>query len=416
MKTKIRVLFLQSGTGGESIENVHSMIVRQFNSDNVESHVACDMYIPGEQTPTNTYKMFEAIPDLHIRPTNFGRPIPLVSLSQNKAKIVTAKNILYTALALLRTNAGLVRYIKRHRIEIVHAGRYRDVICGVLLAKLTGVKCVAHLHQPPGKWEPSVYHWALRRADAIVAVSRFTAQFAIDVAGCKSERLYVAHNGVDSDQWDPDTDGSVVRREFGIAPDVWLFAIISRVEPEKGHGLVLEALHTLKNQLPDFRLLVVGKDRYYLELYGHSYLDVLNERVEALGLKRQVIFAGQRSDVQAILAACDIYTMPSSQEPCAVVFPEAMAMKKAIIALDDGGTCEVVEHGKSGLLSPPQDIEQLAENILSLVNDPARCKQMGEWGRKRVDDYFNTRRLAGDVEHVYRSALGKAMEPEAGPL
>jgi glycosyltransferase involved in cell wall biosynthesis len=108
--------------------------------------------------------------------------------------------------------------------------------------------------------------------------------------------------------------------------------------------------------------------------------------------------------------------MPSSQEPCAVVFPEAMAMKKAIIALDDGGTCEVVEHGKSGLLSPPQDIEQLAENILSLVNDPARCKQMGEWGRKRVDDYFNTRRLAGDVEHVYRSALGKAMEPEAGPL
>jgi glycosyltransferase involved in cell wall biosynthesis len=86
-----------------------------------------------------------------------------------------------------------------------------------------------------------------------------------------------------------------------------------------------------------------------------------------------------------------------------------MAMKKAVIALDDGGTREVVEDGKSGLLSPPQDIEQLAENILTLVNNPARCKQMGEYGRKRVEDYSNSRRLADDVERVYRSVLGEAI-------
>jgi glycosyltransferase involved in cell wall biosynthesis len=89
-----------------------------------------------------------------------------------------------------------------------------------------------------------------------------------------------------------------------------------------------------------------------------------------------------------------------------------MAMSKAVIALNDGGTCEVVEDGKSGLLSPPQDIEQLAENILTLVNNPAERKQMGEYGRKRVEDYFNSRRLADDVERVYRFVLGEAMEPE----
>ena len=82
------------------------------------------------------------------------------------------------------------------------------------------------------------------------------------------------------------------------------------------------------------------------------------------------------------------------------------------MTLDEGGTREVVEDGKSGLLSPPQDTEQLAENILTLVDNPARCKQMGEYGRKRVEDYFNSRRLADDVERVYRSVLGEAMEPK----
>jgi glycosyltransferase involved in cell wall biosynthesis len=191
-----------------------------------------------------------------------------------------------------------------------------------------------------------------------------------------------------------------------------VFAIISRLDPSKGHELLLDALHRLKNELPDFKLLIVGKDRYYFELFRHSYLEVLNQRVEALGLSRQVIFTDQRPDVQAILAACDLYTMPSSEEPCAVVFAEAMAMKKAVIALDDGGTREVVEDGKSGLLSPPQDIEQLAKNIFTLVNNPVRCTQMGEYGRKRVEDYFNSRRLTDDVERVYRSVLGEAMEPK----
>jgi glycosyltransferase involved in cell wall biosynthesis len=89
-----------------------------------------------------------------------------------------------------------------------------------------------------------------------------------------------------------------------------------------------------------------------------------------------------------------------------VIFAEAMAMRKAIIALNDGGTAEVVEDGKSGLLSSPEDSEQLAENILALVNNPVRCKQMGESGRKRVEDYLNSRRLADDAQRAYRSVLG----------
>jgi len=68
-----------------------------------------------------------------------------------------------------------------------------------------------------------------------------------------------------------------------------------------------------------------------------------------------------------------------------------------------------VEHGKAGLLSPPEDSQQLAEHILTLVNDPAMRKQMGEYGRKRVEDYFNTQRMADDVERIYQLVLGKTV-------
>jgi len=196
--------------------------------------------------------------------------------------------------------------------------------------------------------------------------------------------------------------------------DIPVFAIIARAVPWKGHELLLQALSTIKEELPDFRLLVVGKDDPgSLPKGSRSYLAVLKEKAVELGIGQQVIFTGPRSDIQAILAASDLYTMPTLEEPCALAILEAMAMKKPVVALDSGGTREVVEDGQSGLLSAPGEREQLAENILSLVNDPVRRRRMGEYARQRIEEYFNPQRLANDVERVYRTVLGEAVEPQA---
>ncbi len=411
MKTKIRVLFLQSQLHGGAMEDVHSMLVRHFGSESLETHVACTTFANGEKTAT--YRMFEAIPDLHIRPTNFGPP----KVFQG-SQLDNVRNKLFTGLALSGSMAGLIGYIKRHRIDIIHtANNKREMFCGVLLARLTGVKCIVHLHLNCGTWMTPFSRWILQQAEGIIGVSQFTAQSAITAGGCRPERVYHALNGVDSNRWNCDADGSSVRREFGIAPDVPVFAIVARAVPWKGHELLLNALHEIKDELPDFKLLIVGKDDPgSLPKGSRSYLEVLKEKAAELGLGNRVIFTGPRSDVQAILAACDLYTMPTLEEPCALAILEAMAMKKPVVALDSGGTREVVEDGKSGLLSPPGDVEQLAENILTLVNNPARCKQMGEYGRKRVEEYFNPPRMANEVERVYRSVLGEVIELQVGPI
>jgi glycosyltransferase involved in cell wall biosynthesis len=80
-------------------------------------------------------------------------------------------------------------------------------------------------------------------------------------------------------------------------------------------------------------------------------------------------------------------------------------MKRLVVALNDGGTPEVVEHGKCGLLSPPGDIDLFAANLLRLLNDPALRAQFGEYGRSRVMKHFTPQRLASDFAALYARML-----------
>ena len=149
------------------------------------------------------------------------------------------------------------------------------------------------------------------------------------------------------------------------------------------------------------RLAVVGSD--YPD--GSGTTQMLEEHARELGVRENIVFTGQRSDIASLLAACDIFSLPSFEEPFGLVFAEAMAMKRPVVALTNGGTPEVVEHGKCGLLSPPGDIEALAANLLRLLDDPALRSQFGEYGRSRVEQHFTPTRMASDFAEIYAHML-----------
>jgi len=401
MKEKISVLFLQSSGQFLSPAMVHSLLMCHFNRERMEVHVAVTIGMEGEKSPSA--RVLETIPDMHLRPMNFGPTL------HGRSKTDIARSMISTGLPTITSMAGLVKYIKQHDIDIIHAAsRTRDALYGVLLAKLTGAKSIIHLHSPCEDWLGSCVFWAMEQADDIICVSQYVAQSAI-AKGYSPDKVHQVLNGVDASLWNYDAVGSAVRREFGVAPDMPLLAIIARVVTYKGHERLLNALARVKVKAPDVKLLIVGEDDLSAMQGNEGYTAVLKERTHELGLSEHVIFTGQRSDVQQILAACDLYTMPTVGEAFGMVFLEAMAMKKPIAALDSGGVPEVVEHGKAGLLSPVEDISQLTENIVTLINNPALRKQMGEYGRKRVEDYFNAQRMADDVERIYQLVLGKTV-------
>jgi glycosyltransferase involved in cell wall biosynthesis len=173
---------------------------------------------------------------------------------------------------------------------------------------------------------------------------------------------------------------------------------VCRLSPEKGPLELVEAIARLRDQGREAKLLIAGVDLWPNQWYAAELEALIRRR----GLLGEVLLLGWRDDVPKLMAAADVYAMPSTGEPFGLVFAEAMAMKLPVLGLDDGGTPEVVEHGRTGLLSGHGDIDALAANLAQLLDDPDLGKQFGEQGRQRVEAKFTTERMARDVAKVYR--------------
>jgi glycosyltransferase involved in cell wall biosynthesis len=386
---RTRVLFINSALLAGADTWIHLLLLRNLSQGQFELHAA------GQTgSPAPAFDELRAIPGIALRPTNFG---PSLWQRSKFQKLAGTAGVLPAVASLL----GLAAYIRRHRIEILHStDRPRDAIACVVLAALTGAKALIHVHVNYGDWMSRAVIWALGRADAIVGVSSHTARTFVE-AGYRSDRVHAVLNAIEPSHWDSSLDPAPGRASLGVPDGAPLIVSVARLFRGKGHFELLGALALVKRKYPNVRLAVVGSD--YPADSGTTQM--LKEHARELGIEENVVFTGQRSDVALLLAACDVFSLPSFEEPFGLVFAEAMAMKRPVVALTNGGTPEVVEHGKCGLLSPPGDIDALAANLLRLLGDPALRTQFGEYGRSRVEEHFTPQRMASDFAALYARML-----------
>jgi glycosyltransferase involved in cell wall biosynthesis len=201
-----------------------------------------------------------------------------------------------------------------------------------------------------------------------------------------------------------------VRQEFGIPADAPVVACAARLFPAKGQGDMVRAIAAVKPEFPDLRLLIIGRDD--LQVMQTSYTGELKALAAELGVSGNVIFTGHRPDVPELFAASDVFALPSDEEPFGLVYAEAMAMKKPVLALANGGAPEIVEHGKSGFLCAPGSHEDLVTHLTTLLRDRSLRTRMGEYGRRRVEERFTAARIAADTARLY-TALTHGPEPDA---
>jgi glycosyltransferase involved in cell wall biosynthesis len=394
MADKINVLFIHSQIGFGADSAIHAHLMRYLDRQRFGVHVACSRG-DGSGVPESLAK-FREIPDIRLRPIHFAP-----GFHHRSRKTVIREMVASLPFAL--DFASLREYVKRERIQIIHGSdRPRDAAYGVVLGKLTGAKSVVHVHVAWSSGYSAPAKWGVRRADGVFSISRFVTE-TIVATGTPRERVYTILNSVDPPKWDPGVDGSGIRREFAIPADAPLLVSVSRLFGQKGQRELLQALARVRHEVPGVRLLIVGADAGYV--HGGSFTAELRVLAKELGVAECVVFTGQRSDIAQIMAASDVYTMPSLEEPFGLVFLEAMAMGKPVVAIDNGGTPEVVEHGRSGLLVPPMDITALARSIVKLLADPQLRTTMGAYGRARVLEYFNVQRMARDAAAAYELLL-----------
>jgi glycosyltransferase involved in cell wall biosynthesis len=230
---------------------------------------------------------------------------------------------------------------------------------------------------------------AYRFAHAIVANSTAAAQ-RLEREGVPAARVRVIANGIALDRF-----AQPARARRGIRTIV----TVANLRREKAHEVLIAALATLAPRHPELTLQIVGDGPRRQELEG---------LVSAHGLDRQVRFLGHREDVASLLAAADLFVLPSRSEAFPNGAMEAMAAGLPVVACAVGGLLDLIEDGRTGALVFPDSVPDMASAIESFVLSPERAAAIGEAAREEIAGRYSFDRMVGAFEELYVAQLERA--------
>jgi glycosyltransferase involved in cell wall biosynthesis len=307
----------------------------------------------------------------------------------------------------------LTAYLVRNEIDLLHAHMYRAEVIGARAAVAAGTAVVmATVHSSRVRSPEDIATLAALTPvmdRLIVPSASIVAKVRAEGRGAAS--FSVIPNGVDLARFDLPLAACALRRELGIPGGSPLLGVVARLEPEKGHRYLIEAMPAILRGAPETRLVIVGEGSLEGEL-----------RALALSLPgdapSRIHFTGRREDVAAITGEIDVAVLPSLREAQGISILEAMARRKPVVASAVGGIPEVLTNGLDGLLVPPADPAALAEACIRLACSPELRARMGEAGRATVEARFSLGAMVHRIEAVYDEELVRAgaLPPERAPV
>jgi glycosyltransferase involved in cell wall biosynthesis len=303
-------------------------------------------------------------------------------------------------------NAALrfMTYLRSEKIDVVHAHMIRAAAAAVPLARLAGVPVVIHTCHGREAWRKkwlSRQYWYDRRitawSHATVAVSESTRDFLVREKKLDSRKVVVIRNGRHLNGFMPDpTRRESLRQDQGIRPGDPVVGVFGRLEEQKGHRYLIEALPKVLERVPALHVLFAGAGSLRAELEAS---------VRSLRLDRCVHFLGYRQDWMNWMDASDVVALPSLYEGMPLVPIEAAAMGKPVIATAVDGTCEVVVDGETGVLVPPAQPGALAGALVMLLTAPERQKALGKAAERRAREHFSLEQQLRDTARLYERLL-----------
>ncbi len=293
---------------------------------------------------------------------------------------------------------SLMRWLARHRPDVFHAH-----LTGPLSAKWALVAAVAARIPAIVATLQVVPPFELTRSSAIqlralgrgvdryIAVSRDIASYLVEKLGVPGHKVEVVYNAVRSERFAGASRAQLEGLPAAAEPRT-IVLTCARLDRQKGHEVLLAAAAEVPNAV--FLVAGDGPERSELE-----------QLAARLGVEGRVVFLGYRDDVPELLAACDVFALPTRYEGSSLALLEAMAAGRAIISSDVPGNDELIENGTSGVLVPPDDPQALAQALNGLIADPALRRSLAEHGRSRAHE-FRPEAMAQRVAQVYEELLG----------
>jgi glycosyltransferase involved in cell wall biosynthesis len=309
-----------------------------------------------------------------------------------------------------RATLVLAAFLRRERPDIVHFFLPRPYLFGSVAAEFAGHRrrlmsrrSLAAYQQkyPLLRVAERLLH---RRTVGLIGNSQAVVdELAAEAADPK--KLALIHNGIEVPPPATAADRLRLRQALDVGENALVIVVLANLIPYKGHRDLIDALGRAKDNMPEpWRVLAIGRD----EGVGED----LKRRAEVSGIAANMVWLGEQAAPERLLAAGDIFVLPSHEEGFSNALLEAMAAKLAVIATAIGGNLDAIVDGESGILVPPRDPPALAVALKRLAGDPALRRRLGEAARTRVEERFSLERCVARYDRLYR-AMG---EPNARPI
>jgi glycosyltransferase involved in cell wall biosynthesis len=296
---------------------------------------------------------------------------------------------------LVRSSFVLGRLVREERIELIHTHHRAASLAAKPVARHAGIPMISSVHELGRRYR------RLSRAtfgDRVLVLSDYARRRLVDDDGIDERRVVVIPFGIDPPPAPRPDQLRRLRAELTIPDDAPVIGLVGRLVRRKGQRILVDAMPEVLARHPDVYAIIIGEgpDRAFLDgLVAHSIAGT------------HLRLAGHRNDVSDLMAMCRFMVQPSRGEAFGISLIEAMAMRRAVIATSVGGMPEIVRHGETGLLVPPDDAGRLAEAMNRLLDEPALAWRLGEGGYALIVRRYGRRRFLDDVERVYRGAIGR---------
>jgi glycosyltransferase involved in cell wall biosynthesis len=293
----------------------------------------------------------------------------------------------------------LRQYLTRVKPHIVHTFLLTASLYGRLAAKLASVPIIigteVNIYAQKRRAHIAAERMLMAATDCVVASAESVRDFYIDQVHADPARVRVIYNAVDWSALDTTMTRAEVRRAIGIPESALTIAIIARLTEQKAHRVLFDALAS-SEALKDVHVLVVGDG---------ELRDELRRRAASIDDGRRIHFVGPRRDLGNLLAASDIFAMPSLWEGLPLSLVLAMGAGLPVVATRVAGIPEVVEHERTGLLVDPGQATPLAQSLSLLAHDAAMRARLGAAAREFVRPRFGAEGYVNAVTGLYDSLL-----------
>lgn len=303
----------------------------------------------------------------------------------------------------LRNAWKLRASIYRWKVDIVHAHMFRASLFAAPIGWLCHVPVIIetpHVREFWRRgWSQSKYfvdRLVGKLVDHYIAVSSANARYLIEEKELPARKIQVINNGCNVERFSPGYSAPAgMRHALGLEEQDLVLVALARLEPQKGHDVLLNAMPQILRSFPNARLVCVGDGALRTKLESQA---------NVLGMSGAVRFVGYQNDVRDWLALADLSVLPSYYEGLPLVAIESLAAGRTMVATAVDGTPDVVLNGKTGLTVPPGDKEKMAEAICKLLGDEELRRKFADAGRTHVLQSFNLGQFIQKTQEFYLHA------------